>query len=58
MVRTSIEHRKAGTDRVVLAEAGGWEKGSVIMDQSYDDVQVDDLREAQRRRVERREKLG
>ena len=52
------EHRKAGTDRVVLAEAGGWEKGSVIMDRSYDDVQLEDLQEAQRRRVERRNKFG
>ncbi len=51
------EHRKAGTDRVVLAEAGGWEKGSVIMDRSYDDVGLEDLREAQKRRVERRDKF-
>ncbi len=52
------EHRKAGTDRAVLAEMGGWEKGSAIMDRSYDDVTLKDLREAQRRRVEHREKFG
>ena len=49
------EMRDAQVDRDVTAEAGGWEKGSKVMDAVYSDVEIRHLRAAQAARYKVRQ---